>query len=65
MQRIAAFAFVGFVLFVGADIPQTAELAVAFAYLILLSAALTVGPSAFARVSDLFAAKGTSGGGTW
>lgn len=67
MRRVAAFAFVGFVLFVGADIPQTAELAVAFAYLILLSAAMTVGPAAFGRISALFVttAGGTSGGGTF
>ena len=73
MQRIAAFVFVSFVLFTAADIPQTSELAVAFAYLILLSAAMTVGPSAFARITAFTGATsatarqggGTSGGGTW
>lgn len=66
MQRIAAFAFVAFVLFTAADIPQTAELAVAFAYLILLSAAMTVGPVGLARLSALFggtdATQGSGGG---
>lgn len=71
MKRIAAFAFVSFVLFTAADIPQTSEIAVAFAYLILLSAAMTVGPNALARISAFVATPapsaigGTSGGGTW
>jgi hypothetical protein len=65
MQRVAAFAFVAFVLFTAADIPATSELAVAFAYLILLSAAFAVGPDAFARISSLVggAAAPTVGGG--
>lgn len=54
VQRLAAFSFVAFVLFVAADIPATSEIAVAFAYLILLSAAMTVGPAAFGRISALF-----------
>lgn len=51
-RRIFAGGIVFFTLVILADIPATSEVAVAFAYLILLSAALTVGPVAFARVSS-------------
>lgn len=53
MNRVIAGGVVFFTLIVASDIDATSELAVAFAYLILLSAAMTVGPVAFARVSDL------------
>lgn len=53
MQRVIAGGIVFFVLVMLADIPATSEVAVAFAYLILLSAALTVGPVAFGRISSL------------
>lgn len=53
-QRLAAAAFVAFALLVVADNDATAELAVAFAYLILLSAALTTGPTALARLTQLW-----------
>lgn len=51
--RIVAGGIVFFTLVLFADIPATSQIAVAFAYLILLSAALTVGPVAFARISSL------------
>lgn len=53
IRRAAAFGVVAFFLITAADIEPTAELAVAFSYLILLSAAMTVGPVAFARLSSL------------
>lgn len=52
-QRVIAGGIVFFALVMLADIPATSQIAVAFAYLILLSAALTVGPVAFARISTL------------
>lgn len=55
MQRIAGGAFVFFVLITGASFDATAALAVAFAYLILISSALIVGPAAFDNLSRLFA----------
>lgn len=62
MQRIVAGGVVFFSLVLAADIPATSQLAVAFAYLILLSAALTVGPVAFARVSAMVGGKPASSG---
>lgn len=56
MERIAGGAFVFFVLIVAADFNATASIAVAFAYLILISSALVVGPAAFANLSSLFGA---------
>lgn len=53
MQRGIAFGIVFFSLVMLADIPATSEVAVAFAYLILLATALTVGPVAFGRISSL------------
>ena len=53
MQRVVAFVFVGFILVTMADFPETAPLAVGFAYLILLSAAMTVGPVALSRINEL------------
>jgi hypothetical protein len=53
MQRIVAGGIVFFSLVILSDVPTTSSIAVAFAYLILLSAALTVGPVAFGRVSNL------------
>lgn len=64
MQRIAAGVVVFLSLTILADLPATSELAVAFAYLILLSAALTVGPVAFARVSSLVGGAPASGSGS-
>lgn len=55
MERLAAGAFVFFVLIVAADFSATASLAVAFAYLILISSLLVVGPAAFNHLSTLFA----------
>jgi hypothetical protein len=56
MQRIFAGGIVFLTLIIVADNPSTATIAVAFAYLILLSAAMTVGPVAFARISSLVGA---------
>jgi hypothetical protein len=64
MQRIFAGGVVFFALVLIADIPQTASIAVAFAYLILLSAALTVGPVAFGRVSALVGGAPASNSGS-
>lgn len=65
-QRLAAWGFVIFTLIVLAEFNATAELSVAFAYLILLSVLLTVGPVAFDNLSKMFTTTGgTSGGGTW
>lgn len=52
-QRIAAWGVVVFVLIVFAEFDATAELSVAFAYLILLSVLLTVGPVAFDNLSKM------------
>lgn len=51
-QRIFAGAVVFFVLVIAADIEQTSTLAVAFAYVILLSVFWTAGPVAFRRISN-------------
>jgi hypothetical protein len=56
-QRIAGGIFVGFVLVVASDFTPTAQLAVAFAYLILISSALVVGPAAFDNVSRMVGAR--------
>jgi hypothetical protein len=56
-QRIAAWGVVVFTLIVLAEFDVTAELAVAFAYLILLSVLLTVGPVAFDNLSKMVKAK--------
>lgn len=58
MERIAGGAFVFFVLIVGADFDTTAPIAVAFAYLILISALLLKGPAAFANLSKIVSPKG-------
>jgi hypothetical protein len=63
MERYAAGAIVFFSLIVIADIPSLSLIAVAFAYLILLSAAMTVGPVAFGRLSTLVGAAPVAGGG--
>jgi len=55
VQRVVGFVIVGFVLVIFADFPQTASIAVAFAYLIMVAALMAAGPSAFARVSALVA----------
>ncbi len=52
-QRVAAFVVVTLSLLVAADLPQTAELAVAFAYLIMVGVLVAAGPTAFARISTL------------
>jgi len=64
MERIAAGAIVFLSLTILADIPATSRLAVAFAYVILLSAALTVGPTAFGRISELVGAPRTGSAGS-
>lgn len=56
MERIAAFVIVGLTLIVLADIEQLSSIAVAFAYLILLSVLMLAGPAAFARLSALVTA---------
>lgn len=53
VQRVVGFAVVGFVLFVAADFPATSQLAVAFAYLIMVAALIAAGPAAFGRISSL------------
>ena len=53
VQRVVGFAVVALVLFMAADFPTTSELAVAFAYLIMLSALIAAGPAAFGRISSL------------
>lgn len=60
MQRIFAGGVVFLVLIVLADNESTESIAVAFAYLILLSALMTVGPVAFGRVSALVNASSAS-----
>lgn len=55
-ERIAAWGVVIFTLIVLAEFNSTAELSVAFAYLILLSVLLTVGPVAFDNISKMFTA---------
>jgi hypothetical protein len=66
MERIIAGGVVFLALIIVADYDATAPIAVAFAYLILLSAAMTVGPVAFGRVSAMVGASpgasGASGG---
>lgn len=53
MQRLVAGGVVFFALVILADFDTTASIAVAFAYLILLSSLLTVGPVAMERISTL------------
>lgn len=53
MERVIAGGVLFFSLILVADIDPLAEIAVAFAYLILLSATMTVGPVAFARISKM------------
>lgn len=50
-KRVAAFTIVTLFLIIAADYESTATLAVAFAYLILLSALFAAGPTAFARIT--------------
>lgn len=52
MQRVAGFVVVTGVLLVASDFTPTAPLAVAFAWLIFLSSAMIVGPSAFANIQQ-------------
>lgn len=59
-QRLIAGGVVFFSLVLLADIEPLATLAVAFALLILIATAMTVGPVAFGRISELVGAK--SGG---
>jgi hypothetical protein len=54
IQRFMAWGVVAFSLIVLAEVPSTSQLAVAFAYLILVSVLLTVGPSAFANIQAMF-----------
>jgi len=53
VQRTGAFVIVAMFLVIASDFDTTAELAVAFAYLILISSLLVVGPAAFANLSKL------------
>lgn len=53
-KQIAAFTVVTLFLVIGTDFEATAKLSVAFAYLILLSTALTIGPKALRRVEAVF-----------
>ena len=56
MERIAGFTIVFVVLITIADIPAMAPLAVAFAWVIFLSALMLVGPIAAERLSSLLGA---------
>lgn len=62
-QRVIAGGIVFFSLVLLADIEPLATLAVAFALLILIATAMTVGPVAFGRVSELVGGTNTGGGG--
>lgn len=62
MERIAAGGVVFFTLIVLADVPTTSALAVAFAYIILIGALMSIGPVAFGRVSRLVNGTGGAGG---
>lgn len=53
MERIIAGGVVFLSLIILADNPSTEALGVAFAYVILLSTAMAVGPVAFGRISSL------------
>lgn len=55
-QRVAAFVIVGVSLVILADFETTASLAVAFAYLFLLSTLFLVGPVAAARLQQAIGA---------
>jgi hypothetical protein len=57
-NRIAGAVIVAMFLIVASDIEPTAELAVAFAYLIFVSSLVIVGPTAFANMSRLVNQKG-------
>lgn len=56
-RQIAAGAFVALVLLTAADFEPTSSIAVAFAYLILLAALMTIGPVAFDRITTLVTGK--------
>lgn len=60
IQRFMAWSVVAFSLIVLAEVPSTAQLSVAFAYLILISVLLTVGPAAFANIQAMFGDTGRS-----
>lgn len=55
-QRVAAFIVVGAMLIILADFETTGTLAVAFAYLFLLSTLYLVGPVALGRLQELIGA---------
>lgn len=61
MERIFAGGVVFFGLVIAADIESISTVAVAFAYLILLSSLMAVGPIAFGRISSLVGAAPTGG----
>lgn len=63
MERIAAGIVVGLMLIIVADIEPLSPIAVAFAYLILLSVLMTAGPTAFKRISSLVGAPPSPGEG--
>lgn len=52
-NRVAGAIVVAMFLVIASDFDPTAELAVAFAYLILISSLLVIGPQAFANLSAL------------
>lgn len=53
-RRILAFGVVTFVLIAGSEFEPTGKLAVAFAYLILLSIAMAAGPVALRNIAHSF-----------
>jgi hypothetical protein len=73
-QRIAGGIVVAMFLVIASDFDATAQLAVAFAYLILISSLLVVGPAAFENLSRMVGSTRTVttnpdgsrvAGGTW
>lgn len=63
MQQVVAFGVVAFVLVTASDFDTTAPVAVAFAYVILLTTAIAVGPVAFDRISSIVGGASVGGGG--
>ena len=55
-RRVGAFIVATLFLVIMADYETTAQLAVAFSFLILLVAAMNVGPAAFGKLQKTFAA---------
>lgn len=57
-RRVGAFVIVTMFLVIASDYESTGQLAVAFAYLILLSALFSAGPKAFDRLTAVANGKG-------